>query len=89
MEPQLPSLPTPDLRRKFYGESTSDDIIRKLLIAQNVARQYNEDASDQARLQFDAKAAPHKFLPDQLVLLDEHNFLGKNKKTGPQMDGSS
>jgi hypothetical protein len=33
MEPRLPSLPTPYLRRKFYGESTSDDIIRKLLIA--------------------------------------------------------
>jgi IS30 family transposase len=33
MELRLPSLPTPDLRRKFYGESTSDDIIRRLLIA--------------------------------------------------------
>jgi hypothetical protein len=33
MEPQLPTLPTPDLRRKFYGESTTDDIIRKLLFA--------------------------------------------------------
>jgi hypothetical protein len=87
MEPRLPSLPTPDLRRKFYGESTSDDIIRKLLIARNVARQYNEDASDQAKLQFDAKAAPHKFLPDQLVFLDEHNFLGKNQKLAPKWTG--
>jgi hypothetical protein len=87
MEPQLPSLPTPDLRRKFYGESTSDDIIRKLLIARNVARQNNEDASDQARAQFDSKAAPHKFLPNQLVLLDEHNFLGKNQKLAPKWTG--
>jgi hypothetical protein len=27
MEPRLPTLPTPDLRRKFYGESTTDDLI--------------------------------------------------------------
>ncbi len=31
MEPRLPTLPTPKLRRKFYGESTTDDIIHKLL----------------------------------------------------------
>ncbi len=38
MEPRLPTLPTPDLRRKFYGESTTDDIIRKLLFARDVAK---------------------------------------------------
>ncbi len=79
MEPRLPSLPTPNLPRKFYGESTSDDIIRKLLIARNVARQNNKDSNDQAHLQFDAKAAPHKILPNQLVLLDKHIFLAKIK----------
>jgi hypothetical protein len=52
-----------------------------------VTRQYNKDASDQARLQFDAKAAPHKFLPNQLVLLDEHSFLGKNQKLAPKWTG--
>jgi hypothetical protein len=87
MEPWLLSLPTPDLRRKFYGESTSDNIIRKLLIARNVARQNNKDSNDQARLQFDAKAATHKFLPNQLVLLNEHSFLGKNQKLAPKWSG--
>jgi hypothetical protein len=33
MELRLPTLPTPDIRRKFYGESTTDDITRKLLFA--------------------------------------------------------
>jgi hypothetical protein len=61
MEPRLPTLPTPDLRRKFYGESSTDDIIRKLLIARNIARQNNEDASDTARSQYDLKAAPQNF----------------------------
>jgi hypothetical protein len=27
MEPRLPALPTPDLRQKFYIESSTDDII--------------------------------------------------------------
>jgi hypothetical protein len=62
-------------------------LYKHCLIAQNVTRQYNKDASDQARLQFDAKAAPHKFLPNQLVLLDEHSFLGKNQKLAPKWTG--
>ena len=77
----------PDLRRKFYGESSTDDIIRKLLIAHNIARQNNEDASDTARSQYDLKAAPHKFLPQQLVLMDEHSFLHKNQKLAPKWSG--
>jgi hypothetical protein len=52
-----------------------------------VARQNNEDASDMARTQFDSKAAPHKFLPHQLVLLDEHSFLHKNQKLAPKWSG--
>ncbi len=71
--------------QKILGQSTSDDIIQKLLITRNVARQNNEDSTDQAHLQFDAKAAPHKFLPNQLILLDEHSFLGKNKKLAPEV----
>ncbi len=61
MEPRLPTLPTPDLRRKFYGKSSTDDIICKLLIARNIARQNNEDASVTARSQYDLKAAPTNF----------------------------
>jgi hypothetical protein len=87
MEPRLLNLPTPDLRCKFYGESSIDDIICKLLIARNVAGQNNEDASDTARQQFDSKAAPHKFLMHQLVLLDEHSFLHKNQKLAPKWSG--
>jgi len=87
MEPRLPSLPTPDLRTKFYGESSTDDLIRKLLFARNVARQNNENASDAARLQFDSTASAHKFLPQQLVLMDEHSFLGKNQKLAPKWSG--
>jgi hypothetical protein len=87
MEPRLPTLPTPDIRRKFYGESTTDDIIRKLLFAQEVAHQNNKNASDAARQQFDTHAAPHNVLPQQLVLMDEHSFLHKNQKLAPKWSG--
>jgi hypothetical protein len=87
MEPRLPTLPLPDIRQKFYGESSTDDLIRKLLFARNVAHQNNKDAPDAARQQFDSTAAAHKFLPEQLVLLDEHSFLGKNQKLAPKWSG--
>ncbi len=72
---------------KFYVESSTDDIIRKLLFAREVARQNNENASDTPHQQFDSQAAPHKFLPQQLVLLGEHSFLHKNQKLVPKWSG--
>jgi hypothetical protein len=87
MEPRLPSLPTPDLRQKFYGESSTDNLIRKLLLTRDIARRNSEVASDEAERQFNKKAAPHAFLPDQLVLLDEHSFLAKNQKLAPKWSG--
>jgi hypothetical protein len=84
MEPQLPALLTLDLRRKFYGKTKTNDLICKLLIAQNVAPQNIADASNLTHLQFDSKAAMHKFLLKQLFLLDEHSFLSKNQKLAPK-----
>jgi hypothetical protein len=58
-----------------------------MLFDRGVARQNNKDASDVARQQFDAKAAPHKFLLQQLVLMDELSFLHKNQKLAPKWSG--
>jgi hypothetical protein len=52
-----------------------------------VACQNNNDASDAACQEFDANAKPHNFSLQQLVLLDEHSFLGKNKKLPPKWSG--
>jgi hypothetical protein len=38
MEPQLLSPPAPDFCCKFYGELHTDDLIRKLLLTQDIAR---------------------------------------------------
>jgi hypothetical protein len=52
-----------------------------------VAHQNNEDASDAAHQQCDSTAAAHKFLLQQLVLMDEHSFLSKNQKLAPKWSG--
>ena len=44
-------------------------------------------ASEEAEKQFNKSAQPHAFLPDQLVLLDEHSFLAKNQKLAPKWSG--
>ncbi len=44
-------------------------------------------ASDEAERQFNKKAEPHAFLPDQLVLFYEHGFLAKNQKLAPKWLG--
>ncbi len=44
-------------------------------------------ASEEAERQFNKKAEHHAFLPDQLVLLDEHSFLTKNQKLAPKWSG--
>ncbi len=44
-------------------------------------------ASEEAEKQFNKKATPHAFLPEQSVLLDEHSFLTKNQKLAPKWSG--
>ncbi len=44
-------------------------------------------ASEEAEKHFNKSAQPHAFLPDQLVLLDEHSFLAKNQKLAPKWSG--
>ena len=87
MEPRLPNLPGPDVRRKFYGESSSDELLLRLLTARDVARRNNETTTDQSQIDVNRKAVPHKFVNNQLVLLDEHSFLGKNAKLCPKWSG--
>ena len=86
-EPRTPSFPTPDIRRKFYGESTSAELHQSMLYARDLARQHNEAASEKFKQNHDKKAAPHNYQVNQLVLLDEHSFLHKNTKLAPKWSG--
>jgi hypothetical protein len=86
-EPRLPAFPAPDLQRKFYGESDSAELYQRLLYAREVARNNNQDITEQYKKDYDAKAAPHTYQVGQLVLLDEYNFLHKNRKLAAKYSG--
>ena len=89
MDPRLPSFPTPDLRRTFYGESDAAEMHQRLLFARKLAIENNFIATDKTKEYFDKvnKAKSHSFLPNQLVLLEEYNFLGRNTKLCPKWSG--
>jgi len=60
---------TPNLQKKFNGESSTADILRKLLLARDIAHGNSEMPSDSLM----------PFYLNQLVLMDEHSFLTKTK----------
>ena len=89
MEPRLPAFPAPDLKRVFYGESDAADLHHRLLTARKIAAENNSNATQKTKEYFDSKnkAKSHSFLPKQLVLLEEYNFLGRNTKLCPKWSG--
>ena len=87
MEACQPSLPTPDMRWKFYGESTTDELIHHLLAARDTACCNNEIVSEKTEQDANRKTMLHNFVIGQLVLLDEKSFLHKNTKLAPNWSG--
>ena len=87
MEPRLPYFPTPDLRRKFYGESEAADIFNRFQFARKVALENNIETTEKSHDYFNQKAKPHGYQNGQLVLLEETQFLGKNTKLAPKYSG--
>ena len=59
----------------------------RLLTARDVARRNNKDATQMSQTNVNKQASPHSFSLGQLVLLDEHSFLGKNTKLAPKWSG--
>ena len=87
IEPRLPNFPEPELRRKFYGESDSDEMKLRLMLARKTALENNMEVTEKAKEYTDSKMKPVAYQPNQYVLLDEHNFLGKNTKLAPKYSG--
>jgi hypothetical protein len=89
IEPRLPSFPTPDLRRTFYGESEAAEMHQRLLLARKLAMENNMIVTEKTKEYFDRanKAKAHSFVNNQLVLLEEYNFLGRNTKLCPKWSG--
>ena len=51
IEPRQPGFEQPELRRKFYGESSTDELSKRLHLARDIARLNNKDASLTAQMQ--------------------------------------
>ena len=86
-QPRAPHFPTPDLSRKFYGESTVDEMWLKLQQARQLAVKNNEEVRDNYEQKYNKDIIPIVYVPGQEVFLDEHNFLHKNRKLAPQFSG--
>jgi hypothetical protein len=87
LKPRLPNFPGPDLRRKFYGESSSAELHQRFFYARDIARKNNQNSTEENQNKFNKKAELHKYQVQQLVLLDEHSFLHKNTKLAPKWSG--
>ena len=87
IEPRTPNFEAPEMRRKFYGESSTDDLYNRLKTAREVAAHYNSESTEKSRLAFDKKARPHSYQVGQFVLLSETNFLHRNAKLSPKWTG--
>jgi hypothetical protein len=86
-QPRAPHFPAPDLARKFYGESSIDEMWMRLQQARQLAIKNNEAVRDNYEQKYNKEIVPINYTVGQEVFLDEHNFLHKNKKLAPQFSG--
>jgi hypothetical protein len=62
---------------------------RRLMVARKLAAENNSIATEKTKMYFDTsqKAQQHSFVNNQMVLLEEYNFLGRNTKLCPKWSG--
>ena len=85
--PRLPMLFGSDLNQVFYGENTVDEMMTQLQHARRIAAQNNDDIRDKYTHLHDKILNPQKFQISQKVLIDDHQFLHKNRKLAPKYNG--
>jgi len=76
LHPRLPQ----ELDRPYYGDDLPTELMQRLQVARNIARQLMDKAALNYKRQHDDHAAQRTFRVNQEVLLDEHSFLNKNQK---------
>ena len=82
----MPTMPT-EITVPQYGSDLPTDIMMRLQIARNIARQHMDNETQEYKDQFDKHSTPKIFQKGDPVLLDEHSFLGKNSKLAPKYSG--
>ena len=85
IEPRTPAFFGADIRRFLQDEHST--ALQRLAEARNLAIENNLLATDIYKRNFDKTATFREFHPGQWVLLDEFNFLGRNRKLSPKFTG--
>ncbi len=83
IEARLPSFFAPDFQR-LHG--TDGDLLDRLHAARRLAVQHLE-ATDVQKNYFDKSAMHHEYQVGQFVLMEDFNFLNKNRKLAPRFLG--
>ena len=84
MEARLPSFFAPDIQR-LHGDD--NDLFDRLQAARRLAVQHNLEATDTQKTYFDRSATHHEYQVGQFVLMEDFNFLNKNRKLAPRFSG--
>jgi hypothetical protein len=84
MEARLPSFFAPDIQR-LHG--AKGDLLNRLQAARRLAVQHNLEATDVQKTYFDKSATHHEYQVGQFVLMEDFNFLNKNRKLAPRFSG--
>ena len=85
-EARYPSNPNPDLQY-HYGDTLPAKWFSRLQEARDMAVHNSVQAGEKSRDNFDAHTFPINYTVGQLVLLNEVNFLGRNRKLSPNWTG--
>ncbi|MBM3917836.1 MAG: DDE-type integrase/transposase/recombinase, partial [Sphingomonadales bacterium] len=83
LHPRLPQ----ELDRPYYGTDLPTELMQRLQVARNIARQFMDKAALDYKRQHDDHAVQRTFRVNQEVLLDEHSFLNKNQKLCEKYSG--
>jgi transposase InsO family protein len=86
MEARLPAFFASDFNRLHNG-SEAGTHLERLLRARELAVENNLEATAQQKSHYDATATHHVYHEGQFVLLEDFNFLNKNRKLAPKFSG--
>jgi hypothetical protein len=87
IEARLPSFFAPDFRHLHDPEDSEENLLSHLHTAREKAVSHNILATDKQKEYFDKSAMHHDYHVGQFVLLNDFNFLNKNRKLAPKFSG--
>ena len=87
MEARQPTFDTARNRIQMEGPKPSQEILDRLYEARQRVTNANQDATATALEYYDQGAEPHLYHRDQLVLLQEPDYLNRNAKFAPKWTG--